>query len=1056
MNCQQLTRRILIWPLIVTLLLSLPGPLTATPHVIPPQPPPHEIQTIPSPTDSTDLPRRMWIVLADPPLIAHRNAGLTDEESYRRQLETRQQTVAQAAEKLGAPVLARLQSLVNALAVLATPEQARRLQTLPGVVTVYPVQDAQMALGESVPWIGAAAVQQSGYTGTGVKIAVIDSGIDYTHAAFQGPGTTEAYTLAAQSPANTVITDTYHGLRLFPTAKVAGGYDFIGSRWPSGRPNPDPDPLDDGPQAGHGTHVAGIAAGVKVTAALTATLVYPGVAPEATLYAYKVCSSIASSCEGIAIVQALERAVVSDTVDVINLSIENPYGGAYEDYVTTLAAENAAAAGVLIAAAAGNSGDHPYNVAAPSVARGVLSVADAFASGQWAPILRITAPLSVAGDYEGAFFHWAPRPTITVTAPLTALESACDSASLPSLKGYIALLPRSGCSAALQVANSQTHGALAVVIYNTALNGPPFTEPADSGVTTPITIPVLTLSTQTGNLLSRTALSHTVTGRLAPNLQLNLADTIAANGSRGPRIWDNALKPDLTAPGANIQAAAVGTGNQAVGRSGSSMAAPHVAGALALLRQHYPTHSALQLYAMLMNTALPNLTLQGFNGRRAPISRQGAGRLQIDKAIETLTYAWSLDPQDEGRASLSYGYQVVTQSATLTKTVQISNRSLLTRTYDLTFKNIYPDDENHGIAVTLLPEQITVTGKSSTTFQVIVTLNAAQLKPWTLSGGDNSGDGMALTDIEFDGMVKIEDTDREEAATLPLHLIPRPGSQIVASPDPLPIPFYGTSRTLTLTNQSAIPGQVEFYALTGEDAAETTRGNLDLTQTGLRLLQLPDMGLMLDFAIVTRESRTHPTPDQFYLRLDTDGDFQQDYYAFNGDLYPSTGQNIVYLCKIGDNYCVAYFFTNTDLNSRTRSFLIPATVLFTDTTHMALNFAVEAPEPFNSGQTADRAPNTGWYTLDAAHLLYNPTPSSLTLTDPITTITITNQDNLTQLDTHQKGILILYPDQPSSRQVQTVTFGINYRYLLPIIQQSAPPFHKLYLPLILRTAQQSF
>ena len=115
-----------------------------------------------------------------------------------------------------------------------------------------------------------------------VRVAVLDSGIDYLHAALGGSG--DAAEFADNDP--TVIEPG-----TFPTAKVVGGYDFTGSVWPNGPEAPDPDPIDDGPEGGHGTHVADIIAGEA------------GVAPGADLYAVKVCSSVSTSCSGIALIQ---------------------------------------------------------------------------------------------------------------------------------------------------------------------------------------------------------------------------------------------------------------------------------------------------------------------------------------------------------------------------------------------------------------------------------------------------------------------------------------------------------------------------------------------------------------------------------------------------------------------------------------------------------------------------------------------------------------------------------------------------------------------------------
>ena len=107
-----------------------------------------------------------------------------------------------------------------------------------------------------MPYIGAAALQNLGVTGANIKIAVLDSGVDYTHRNLGGPGTAAAYTAAYGTAPSSTSNKTRDGL--FPTAKVYEGYDFVGEDWPNGPRSPDPDPID---FEGHGTHVADIAAG---------------------------------------------------------------------------------------------------------------------------------------------------------------------------------------------------------------------------------------------------------------------------------------------------------------------------------------------------------------------------------------------------------------------------------------------------------------------------------------------------------------------------------------------------------------------------------------------------------------------------------------------------------------------------------------------------------------------------------------------------------------------------------------------------------------------------
>ncbi|WP_344338915.1 S8 family serine peptidase, partial [Kitasatospora putterlickiae] len=246
--------------------------------------------------------------------------------------------------------LYRVRTLVTGLAVSAPPDRLPALRTLPGVAAVHPIVRKRRVNAHSVPVTGAPSVWAggssdggaAGTTGQGVRIGVADSGIDYTHADFGGPGTEEAFRSvdgAAPAPAG-----------LFPSAKVIGGRDLVGDDYQPdpGAPHYQPDPHpDDNPidcdRNGHGTHVAGTAAGLGVTADgrpyggpyrpgldPAGFKVGPGAAPGAQLYAIRVFGCDGSTDQ---LGQALDLAAdpngdgdPSDRLDVLNLSLGSRFG----------------------------------------------------------------------------------------------------------------------------------------------------------------------------------------------------------------------------------------------------------------------------------------------------------------------------------------------------------------------------------------------------------------------------------------------------------------------------------------------------------------------------------------------------------------------------------------------------------------------------------------------------------------------------------------------------------------------------------------------------------
>jgi subtilisin family serine protease len=235
--------------------------------------------------------------------------------------------------------VARFSKSLAAVVISVDASRVPAIAALAGVKSVRALHDYQLDLSETVPYIGALAVQNAGVNGAGVRVAVLDTGVDYTHKSFGGLGTAAAYQAAYGTSVTDPRTTTTDGL--FPTAKVIGGFDFLGEEWPGKPLRPDPDPIDCGPfviappcDGGHGTHVADIIAGNDGAS-------HKGVAPGASLYAVKVCSSVSLSCSGLGLLQGLEFSLdpngdgdITDAVDVINMSLGSSHGGFFNRIAT--------------------------------------------------------------------------------------------------------------------------------------------------------------------------------------------------------------------------------------------------------------------------------------------------------------------------------------------------------------------------------------------------------------------------------------------------------------------------------------------------------------------------------------------------------------------------------------------------------------------------------------------------------------------------------------------------------------------------------------------------
>jgi subtilisin family serine protease len=362
------------------------------------------------------------VQLADDPTAQVYAAGLAragaaqatlQAQSQLQRIDQAQNSLLAAAPLAGAQVVYRTQRVYNGIGLYVDPARIPEISALPGVLAVHPLPVHTIETVRSVPFLGAPAlwdqVYPGGLTGEAVSIGVIDTGIDYLHKDFGGPG-------AGYSSNNpTVISDVVAGFT-FPTARVVGGYDFAGDSYSlavggNPIPQPDPDPMD---CWGHGTHVAGIAGGSGLlrqnsdtyTGVYTSGLSFaqfsigPGVAPRAELYALKVFGCTGPSA---LVPAALEWSVdpnqdgdFSDHLDVINLSVGSSYGS-YND-PSSIAADNASLAGVIVVAAAGNSGDAYYLVNSPGVADRAISVAATSNAGLGVVGLGVVGLAAAEGD----------------------------------------------------------------------------------------------------------------------------------------------------------------------------------------------------------------------------------------------------------------------------------------------------------------------------------------------------------------------------------------------------------------------------------------------------------------------------------------------------------------------------------------------------------------------------------------------------------------------------------------------------------------------------------
>ena len=612
-----------------------------------------------------DIPLTVIVQLERPGLIAmkqrpDRDMGF-DDADYVGQLAAAQDGVIKEVKAISADiaVMGQYTKVLNGFMAHVTAKDLADIRALPGVKSVTRAPEHTVNLANSVPLTKSDlvwAMGDTGYTGEDITIAVIDSGIDYTHAMFGTLGDPDAYAL---NDPNVIEPGT------FPTPKVIGGWDFAGTDYDASGtygppvPVPDPDPLDEG---GHGTHVASTAAGIDVGFG-------SGVAPDAKLYALKVFGAQGSTN---LVVDAIEWAVdpngdgyIDDHVDVINMSLGSSFGPSDETDPEYQAIEAANLIGVFVVASAGNAGDQSYVTGSPGNTDSVLAVAASTTGYMTSPYI------SYNDGADKIPYTTSYNPFLTkITAEMVdvvdygnASGELCDITGVSSMTGKIALIKRGSCSFAQKINNAEVLGAVAAIIYNNIAG-------TISMDTTGSTLPAGSILKSDGELLkSRTPLLVSVgpDSNVTTFVSDTPPDSIASFSSRGPRGYDSMLKPDITAPGQAIFAAQMGTGDLGMSMSGTSMASPHVAGVAALMKQAHPTWSNEQIKAALMNTAVDLA-----DPVSAEVPRQGAGRVDALAAVTTDVVAVA----DSKFVSMNWGVIEVTEETyTGTKSVALRNFS---------------------------------------------------------------------------------------------------------------------------------------------------------------------------------------------------------------------------------------------------------------------------------------------------------------------------------------------------------------------------------------------
>jgi MYXO-CTERM domain-containing protein len=643
-----------------------------------------------------------------------------------------------------------LQRTFNGIVYVTTRSTIEALKKIPGVKAVHEMPALKLDNAHGIPFVGAPGIWEGlglNLHGEGIKLGVIDTGLDFIHTNFGGSGDPAVWTAndTSDPPAVPVagkLPKCTTRDANFPT-KVGGGIDLAGATYNLGASPPvmtilpDCDPMD---FHGHGTHVAGTATGFGVkadgttytgpwnaTTDFAGLRIGPGVAPLATLYPIKIIGDNDTGSSTL-ISAAVEWAVdpdqdgnFSDRLDVVNISFGGPFG--VED-ITTVVYRNAVLAGMILCMSAGNSMDVWFVTGSPASTPEVISVAATMHDHNTAATVQVNTPAGV-GPFaaNNAAFGPAPGAGVTGDLSLTTPTNGCTDPS-EDLTGKIALIDRGVCAFTVKVKAAQNKGAIGVVVANNTGG-----TLSMGGSDPTITIPSVSITQAAGNALKTALAAGTVNVTLVDAPQ---TDNIVYFSSRGPSRsgYHAVLKPDIAAPGyqilSSVPYAYMGTDMDGEAWSGTSMAAPHMTGVMALLRQYHPTWTPAELKALVMNTATHDIYLNSIDNPRKRIGpgRVGAGRVDLTTATAGSVLAY--DAAHPERVSLSFDTIDVVGQVTETRQIQLKNKDATDAvTYNIT---IDPAVECDGATVSLPGvTQVTVPANASINVPVALVADSATM-----------------------------------------------------------------------------------------------------------------------------------------------------------------------------------------------------------------------------------------------------------------------------------------------------------------------------------------
>ncbi len=647
------------------------------------------------------VPGRYAVVLQEAPVVARYSSAAqvrtADAASYRGQIEARQRTLRSQFAERGIQVHGATRTLLNAIFVSMPEGRVAEVRAMAGVAGVVPLRRYKRAMNRAADLVNASTAwaslggQSNG--GAGVKIAILDTGIDHTHPSFQDPSLPVPAGYPKCDGADCNFTNNKIIAARSYTKWLAAGTNLADPAADSR-----PDDLLPRDREGHGTGVASAAAGVVATGAVTVS----GIAPKAYLGNYKIYGSpeVNDYTNDEAIIRALEDAV-DDGMDIVSFSTGGvAFTGPLDSGsacgndpgvpcdLSATAFENAAKAGTIVVVAAGNEGTYGsrtyptyQSISSPANAPSVISVGASSNSHYFSTSVGATAadaPANLKGlpatpSYDGN------GPYGAVIAPLVDVETLGDDglacAALPagSLEGKFALIKRGTCVFSTKTYFATSAGAVGIVFYM-ADDTPLISPQGMSAYYGSFAMVSLADGLALKSYLESNPGAEVMIDPSGTEKEWQYVNELAYFSSRGPTTGDALLKPDLVAPGEDIYVATqrydplgfMHSDSRFLSASGTSFATPLVSGAAALVRQKNPGFTAEQVKSALVNTAAQDVLVEEYFGDAVDVRSVGNGKLNAGDAISA--------PVTVAPVSLSFG-EVTNGTLPLSRMLRITNAS---------------------------------------------------------------------------------------------------------------------------------------------------------------------------------------------------------------------------------------------------------------------------------------------------------------------------------------------------------------------------------------------